>query len=177
MLNFMEIVFCGDLVLDEPNPEYWLSGIAPALQSADLAVGHLEVPHTKSTLELKGDVPAPGADPNHLDALPEAGFRALTLAGNHMSDCGERGITDTREGLNRLGLACCGAGIDLKEARRPALLSISAKVISVLSYNCVGPLDKVVREIDPNAIIFHVPGCPPKPEAIILGVVKALQSL
>ncbi len=45
------------------------------------------------------------------------------------------------------------------------------------SYNCVGPLEKVVREIDPNAIIFHVPGCPPKPEAIILGVVKALQSL
>jgi Ni,Fe-hydrogenase III small subunit len=45
------------------------------------------------------------------------------------------------------------------------------------SYNCVGPLDKVVKEIDPNAIIAYVPGCPPKPEAIILGVVKALQTL
>ena len=45
------------------------------------------------------------------------------------------------------------------------------------SYNCVGPLDKVVREIDPNAIIAYIPGCPPKPEAIILGVVKALQAL
>ena len=139
MLNFMEIVFCGDLVLDEPNPEYWLSGIAPALQSADLAVGHLEVPHTQSTLELNGDVPAPGADPGHLAALPDAGIRVLTLAGNHMSDCGERGIIDTREGVNRLGLACCGAGINLEEARRPAVLSISEKLVSVLSYNCVGP--------------------------------------
>ena len=45
------------------------------------------------------------------------------------------------------------------------------------SYNCVGPLDKVVREIDPNAIIAYVPGSPPKPEAIILGVIKALQAL
>ncbi|MBA7558886.1 Formate hydrogenlyase subunit 7 [subsurface metagenome] len=45
------------------------------------------------------------------------------------------------------------------------------------SYNIVGPLDKVMKEIDPNAIIAYVPGCPPKPEAMILGVVKALQSL
>ena len=45
------------------------------------------------------------------------------------------------------------------------------------SYNIVGPLDKVVRQIDPNAIIAYVPGCPPKPEAMILGVVKALGTL
>ena len=45
------------------------------------------------------------------------------------------------------------------------------------SYNTVGPLDKVVKEIDPNAIIAYIPGCPPKPEAMILGVVKALQAL
>jgi Ni,Fe-hydrogenase III small subunit len=45
------------------------------------------------------------------------------------------------------------------------------------SYNTVGPLDEVVREIDPDAIIAYVPGCPPKPEAIIMGVVKALATL
>ena len=45
------------------------------------------------------------------------------------------------------------------------------------SYNTVGPLDEVVRKIDPDAIIAYVPGCPPKPEAIIMGVVKALATL
>ena len=45
------------------------------------------------------------------------------------------------------------------------------------SYNTVGPLDEVVKKIDPNAIIAYVPGCPPKPEAMILGVVKALNAL
>lgn len=44
-------------------------------------------------------------------------------------------------------------------------------------YHMVGPVDKVIKEVDPNAIIAYVPGCPPKPEAIILGVVKALNSL
>jgi len=45
------------------------------------------------------------------------------------------------------------------------------------SYNIVGPLDKVMKEIDPAAIVAYVPGCPPKPEAIIAGVVKALKAL
>jgi len=45
------------------------------------------------------------------------------------------------------------------------------------SYNIVGPLDKVMKEIDPAVIVAYVPGCPPKPEAIIAGVVKALKAL
>ena len=44
-------------------------------------------------------------------------------------------------------------------------------------YHVVGPVDKVIREVDPNAIIAYVPGCPPKPEAMISGVVKTLSVL
>jgi hypothetical protein len=83
MMNFLEIVFSGDLVLDEPHPEHWLSGIAPALHNADLAIGHLEVPHTRNAIELNGDIPAPGADPDHLAALFEAGFNALSPDQDH----------------------------------------------------------------------------------------------
>lgn len=44
-------------------------------------------------------------------------------------------------------------------------------------YHVVGPIDKIIKEIDPNAIIAYVPGCPPKPEAMISGIVKALSAL
>jgi membrane-bound hydrogenase subunit mbhJ len=44
-------------------------------------------------------------------------------------------------------------------------------------YHVVGPVDKIIREEDPNAIIAYVPGCPPKPEAMISGVVKALSAI
>ncbi len=44
-------------------------------------------------------------------------------------------------------------------------------------YHVVGPVDRIIREIDPGAIIAYVPGCPPKPEAMIAGVVKALSVL
>ncbi len=39
------------------------------------------------------------------------------------------------------------------------------------SYNVVGPYDKHIP------VDVYIPGCPPKPEAIILGVVRALQKL
>ena len=40
-----------------------------------------------------------------------------------------------------------------------------------------GPPDKVIREVDPDAKLIYVPGCPPKPETIIAGVVKLLGAL
>ena len=39
------------------------------------------------------------------------------------------------------------------------------------SYNAVGPYDKYLP------VNAYIPGCPPKPEAMILGVVKALSKL
>lgn len=135
----LTLVFSGDLVLDAPGADHWLSGIAPALAEADLVIGHLEVPHTRRGQEMKGDVPAPGAPPEHLDAIARAGFDALTLAGNHIADCGAVGITDTVERLDQLGIAHTGAGADLASAKRPALLQAAGRRVAVLSYNSVGP--------------------------------------
>nr|WP_295663108.1 CapA family protein [Polymorphobacter sp.] len=135
----LSIVFTGDLVLDEPDGAYWLAGIAPALRAADLAIGHLEVPHTRRGAELAGDVPAPGAPPENLAAIAGAGFAMVSLAGNHIADCGAEGIADTCEGLAAAGVAFAGAGSDLVDARRAAFVERGGRRIALLSYNCVGP--------------------------------------
>ncbi|UVO54383.1 CapA family protein [Sphingomonas sp. SUN039] len=133
------MMLTGDIVLDAPDPDHWLTGIAPATRAADLTIGHLEVPHTDAPSVLAGDVPAPGADPANLAALQRAGFGVLTLAGNHIADCGGRGIADTRAGLASLGIAATGAGADLVAASAPALTRLGDTRVAVFSYNCVGP--------------------------------------
>lgn len=139
MADSVTLVLAGDLVLDEPDPGSWLSGIAPALRNADLAIGHLEVPHTDCAEEIGGDVPSPGAPPENLAALADAGFGMISLAGNHIADCGPQGIADTIAGLDALGIAHAGAGPDIATARRPAILATAGRRIALLSYNCVGP--------------------------------------
>lgn len=135
----IDIILAGDLVLDEPDPEHWLSGIATALRAADLAIGHLEVPHSLGGTELQGDVPAPGAPPENLAAIKQAGFDMLSLAGNHIADCGTEGIADTVGELDRLGIAHAGAGLSLDAAWQAAVVERMGRRVALLSYNCVGP--------------------------------------
>jgi poly-gamma-glutamate synthesis protein (capsule biosynthesis protein) len=135
----LTILLTGDLVIDVDEPDHWLAGISPAVQSADISIGHLEVPHTRRGTELAADVPATAAPPENLDALARAGFDALTLGGNHIADWGPEGIEDTIGRLDELGIVHTGAGATLEEAREPARLECRGRRIAVLSYNCVGP--------------------------------------
>ena len=138
-LSPLNIILTGDLILDEPDASHWLSGIAPAIQAEDLAIGQLEVPHGRRGIEMCGDVPAPGAPPENLAAIGEAGFAMVSLAGNHIADLGAEGIADTIAELDRLGIAHAGAGLTLPEARRAAIVERGNRTIALLSFNCVGP--------------------------------------
>ena len=49
-----------------------------------------------------------------------------------------------------------------------------AQGIFTEAYHMGAPVDEAIRAVDPNAIILYVPGCPPKPEAMIDAVVKGI---
>lgn len=138
-MNDVDLLFSGDLILDVPQPDYWLDGIAARLRAAAVAIGHVEVPHTRRAPSLRGDIAAPGADPDNVPAMRRAGFRAVTLAGNHIADCGAEGIADTVAALDAAGIAHCGAGANLEAARRPCHVEAAGVRLALLSYNCVGP--------------------------------------
>lgn len=139
MTAAITLLMVGDLILDEPHPDAFFDPSRAVLQRGDVVIGHVEVPHTRRGSESSTDIPAPPADPAHLQALARAGFHVATLAGNHIADAGPLGITDTVETLRGLGLATTGAGDNLAAARTPAIVERSGRRVGVLSYNCVGP--------------------------------------
>ncbi|HMI91101.1 MAG TPA: CapA family protein [Polyangiales bacterium] len=151
MSDSLRVLLVGDLILEEPEPDSFFELARSVLCSAGLVIGHVEVPHTRRGQELGFDVPAPAADPDHLAALPRAGFHVATLAGNHIFDRGPEGISDTRSALTAGGIASCGAGLDLASARAPAVFERNALRVGVLSYNCVGPRESWAGE--------HKAGC------------------
>ncbi|MFW6159014.1 MAG: NADH-quinone oxidoreductase subunit B family protein [Planctomycetota bacterium] len=42
-------------------------------------------------------------------------------------------------------------------------------------YHMGATVDETIRAVDPNAIIMYVPGCPPKPEAMISAAAQAME--
>jgi poly-gamma-glutamate capsule biosynthesis protein CapA/YwtB (metallophosphatase superfamily) len=138
-MNTATVMLVGDLILDEPDPHAYFVPCRDLLRSADLSIGHVEVPHTNRATEQSTDIPAPPANPDHLAALADAGFGAITLAGNHIADCGPAGIEDTVGTLRSLGIGTTGAGMNLAAAREPVIVERQGVRIGVLSFNCVGP--------------------------------------
>ncbi|NKQ51346.1 CapA family protein [Amycolatopsis sp. K13G38] len=166
------IASVGDLILDEPDPAFFLAPAAPVLRTADVTIGHVEVPHSTTTAQQSTDVPAPPADPAALGALAAAGFDVVTLAGNHIYDAGETGVADTVAHARKAGLVTAGAGANLAEARTPAIVERDGLTVGVLSYNCVGPRESWATSRKGGCAYVHVlthyeldhasPGGPPK---------------
>lgn len=138
------ILFTGDIVLNVTEPLMpYFEPTAPLLRSADLVVGQVEKVFTDRGHPSSAD---PGAsyaprDPAFLSILRDAHIDVATLAGNHIFDAGTFGIQDTIDVLKSAGIACVGAGMNLEEARRPAVCERNGIKIGILSYNAVGPRD------------------------------------
>ena len=154
----VKLALVGDLILGEPDPDFFFAEVRETLRARDLVIGHIEVPHTRRGRELSFDVPAVPSDPDHLAALSRAGFQLATLAGNHIYDYGREGIEDTIAGLAAAGIESCGAGLDLAQARKPALLERNGISVGVLSYNCVGPRESWAGEQKPGCAFLRVMG-------------------
>jgi poly-gamma-glutamate synthesis protein (capsule biosynthesis protein) len=97
-----------------------------------------------------------GRDPENLKALISAGFHVVTLAGNHIWDAGVAGIEDTIRWLRDHGIAFTGAGMNIEEARRPALIERGGTRFGFLSYNCVGPRETWASRSRPGCAYVHV---------------------
>lgn len=141
----------GDIILG-PAAEVYFRSVQATLQAADVVVGQLEVPYTTRDAEAV----ALGRVPQNLAPLAANGFSVLTLAGNHLTDAGAAGIADTIAWLDQHGIAHVGAGMNLGEARRPAILERNGIRFGFLDYNCVGPKETAAGQEKPGCAAIDV---------------------
>jgi len=91
-----------------------------------------------------------------MGALASAGFNVITLAGNHVWDRGAPGIEDTIAGLRKYDIAVCGAGMNIDEARKAAVIERDGTRFGFLSYNCVGVIGQCATQAKPGCAYVHI---------------------
>jgi hypothetical protein len=159
----LTLLGAGDIILGMPQPEKQFELVAPVLKSADVVVGQGEMPFTSRPVvtATKSAVADPdgrarGCDPKNMKAFVTAGFNVIHLAGNHIWDSGIPGIEDTVKGLRDLGLAVVGAGMDIDEARKPAIIERKGTRFGFLSYNCTGPRETWASPVKPGCAYVKI---------------------
>jgi poly-gamma-glutamate synthesis protein (capsule biosynthesis protein) len=127
----------GERAAAAGDPSYPLRPMQRRLRSADITVGNLE-----STLSTDGS-PTQGGDSFAADrrvarGLRAAGFDALSMANNHAGDYGETALVQTVDRLTDAGLRPFGAGRDLADARRAAVVERHGVRFGFVGFNAIG---------------------------------------
>lgn len=144
----LKIAFCGDIMPGAEVAHYmrratitdWLKEVSSVWEDADLLIGNLESPCVVKAKPTNSKPPelvfySPAS---RLKELSEAGFSAVTIANNHVLDCGQIGLFETLQEAKRVGLYPVGAGMNLAEALQPAFIPVRGKTVGLVAF-CYGP--------------------------------------
>lgn len=120
-------------VIAEKGSEYVFKFVRPLLRRASIVLGNLEGPFASQARRRPRNF-SYRVDPRLALALKRAGFHVMSLANNHLLDCGRRGVLETLAVLGRAGIAPLGAGVDERAAHAPVILQAGALRVGFLGY-------------------------------------------
>jgi len=154
----LSMLAVGDLVLEDPHAEEYFSLVAPSLRAGDVVVGQGEIVYTNRGIQTYAEMggPSPGCPPENMDVLASMGFNVITLAGNHVWDMGVPGVEDTVNGFGKLGIVVTGGGMNIDEARKPAIIERDGTKFGFLSYNCVGGTGQWATKLKPGCAYVRI---------------------
>lgn len=135
----------GDLQImtREPSPTLF-DAVAPALSAADITFGNCEWPYAEEAGDThpveahinddfdKGDLFLPGS-PEAIRMMGTAGFDVMSVANNHTMHGGYRAFNRTLGLLAESGIVPVGGGINIEEARRPAIVTAKGCRVAFLA--------------------------------------------
>jgi hypothetical protein len=133
------ILAVGDIAPLREDPGSIFSQVSHVIGKADAAFCQLEINLTQRGSPLPQARLAMRAHPGTARAIKEAGFSIVSWASNHCMDWGREGFSDTINALKEQGLQVVGAGDNIDEARRPAIIEKKGTRAALLAYNTILP--------------------------------------
>ncbi|MDA3832994.1 MAG: CapA family protein [Spirochaetales bacterium] len=142
MKHDCQILICGDLcvlpetaeLFDSGNAAGLFKGLMEPFRQADLLIGNLECPLTDIGQGITKCGPVLKGKTACISALKAAGFDLLSLANNHIRDCGDEGVLSTLDSCHHAGISTVGAGAGTDSARKPVVVERGGWKIGVMAF-------------------------------------------
>jgi poly-gamma-glutamate capsule biosynthesis protein CapA/YwtB (metallophosphatase superfamily) len=123
----------SESLIEEHGATYPFRSVLPLLKTAPYVFGNLEGPLApKEWKRARNHVYAMKQD--RARGLVDAGLHVMTVANNHLMDCGPEGVLETLRVLESAGVAPVGVGTDERTAHRPIVRHVGSCRIGFLAY-------------------------------------------
>lgn len=146
----------GKKAIREHGRNYPFAAILPLLQRASIVMGNLEGPLAR-TAQPEQRRYSYRVNPELASCLTSAGIRVVTLANNHLLDCGRAGVVETLQALARAGAKPLGAAVNERAAHQPVIEEVGPLRIGLLGYywnrRCAATPDLPGSALDTPAVL------------------------
>ena len=154
------VIVAGDIMLGgrakkavaEFGPDYPFDGVLPLLRRAPIVLGNLEGPFAEKARKQQRNF-SYRVEVSLASSLSRAGINVVTLANNHLMDCGRSGVLETLDVLSHAKVFALGAGTNERAAHAPVIRQAGGIRIGLLGYywnrRTAATVDKPGSAMDP----------------------------
>lgn len=140
-MQFVSIMAVGDICLGGRLKEFLIpSGSQSAFQQCesiikgnDILFGNLEMVIVSDTSKIVGPAAYMAVSMETAHCIVDAGFNILSLANNHILDCGPEATEETLTFLSRNGIAFLGYGKNREEAWTAKILTVKGQRLAFIA--------------------------------------------
>ncbi|MBI2986871.1 MAG: CapA family protein, partial [Deltaproteobacteria bacterium] len=150
------LVAVGDTALARKDYNLSFAKVANIIKGADIAFFNNEGTYTEGPFSSLRYYRGKPYDPKKMPALTIAGFHVCNMASNVISNWGIDPAVECWERLKAMGIAVCGFGRNMSEARQPAIIEKNGVRVAFLGYLSVGPIQDTAEEDKPGVAVVRV---------------------
>lgn len=143
-LLFAGDVYLSDHVLEAYDAAGGIDGVLSQGYQAEIQAADFFMTNEEFPFSTRG-TPAPDKQftfrvhPERVKLMQEMGIDLVTLANNHALDYGRDAMLDTIDTLDHAGIRHVGAGKNLAEARKPAIVELNGRTFAFIGATRVYP--------------------------------------